>query len=1123
MHHNLSEDLKDNIFLDAPVGILTVDADLVINFANNTSLQFELNNANNIDELIGVSLDSLKYFQDDKLRNYLSELKLGVPFEVEIASKQTLDGNEITVIVKASPIFENEIFNGAILIFEDFKVPLSLNPAKVIENDLFNTFVRSISDYFLITDTNGKIQYTPQSKTLKSHTNIFNKKYKKITEIFSGKYSSEIEELFSESLNLKETIFSQNIQDDENPSISFQLTFVPIVEKTGNVNFVFILFEDVTETITKIKNLENEANELRTYQSISSTVLDAIIAFDIKGNINFWNQAATRLFGFSRSETFGKFIGNIVEEFSRSYFDKIVKNIKATKSWETKVQFELHGIQKVISIKMALTEDEENPAIVSLCSDVTDRENLEKALRHSEETFRNIVTNTSEYICTFSLEGIITYSNPYFINEFGYSDFELLEKELASIIDIDELDDKFDLHSIIEEEQDAIELSLIKRNGEKVFVLANFTAVTDLQGKPKYYIGVFTDVSEKKTSEQELQLVRSVFETAHEGITLQKDGKFILLNIAFANMFGYDSIDEVINLDPLQFFSENDKVKVEEDYKNLISENEKPEKNIYEGKKRNGEIILIEKGTKKFSTKNGDYISESFIDITEQQKAQNALKESEEKYRSITENIDDAIWTFEIIEKKQTNVFISPSIFEITKYRPEEFIKTPKLWIKIIHPDDKLSVVSKLRRVYKDPVRNQIELEYRIIDKLGSLVWVRNKLNIVRSGFGTLEKIFGLLSDITSSKKNDEKLKKTTEELKTLNDSKDRFITIISHDLRTPFSSILGFTDLLLMERDMPEDKQTQYIEFIQESARNMLTLVNSLLDWTRLQTGRIDYVAERLDANTVVQNSIQMLTGSAMQKNIKLYSTIDSETYVHGDRNLLLQVFNNLISNAIKFTNNDGEIFITAEPIVDKKVIQFSINDDGVGISDSDVEKLFSVDSKFTTNGTKGEKGSGLGLSLVKEIITKHGGEIYVESELGVGTSFIFTIPIASTKILLIDDSPTDAILYKKLLNNIIPNYDVTIANNGVEGFNQIEKSLPALVITDHDVPEMSGFQLAKTVMESELKYRPPIIVLSSDITTDIKKEYEELGVEYVFKKPVDLTVFKNAIEKSLQKALMI
>ena len=349
-----------------------------------------------------------------------------------------------------------------------------------------------------------------------------------------------------------------------------------------------------------------------------------------------------------------------------------------------------------------------------------------------------------------------------------------------------------------------------------------------------------------------------------------------------------------------------------------------------------------------------------------------------------------------------------------------------------------------------------------------------------------------------------------------------KFISIISHDLRTPFSSIIGFTDLLLMDRDMPKDKESEYIKFIQDSAHNMLTLVNSLLDWSRLQTGRMEYIAERLDAKNIVQNSVDMLGGSAIQKNIKLYSTIDHEIFVHGDGKLLLQVFNNLISNAIKFTNDGGEIFVTAEPIANKKVIQFSITDNGIGIGEKDVEKLFSVESKYTTNGTQGEKGSGLGLSLVKEIITRHGGDIYVESEKGVGSSFIFTIPISSTKIMLIDDSPTDAILYKKLLNNIIPNYEVSLSNNGPEALEHIKHSYPALVISDHDVPEMSGFELAKTVMESDLKHKPPIIILSSDITPNIMKEYEEIGVEYIFKKPVDLTIFKNAIEKSLQKALL-
>ena len=267
MHQNLSEDLKDKIFTDAPVGILTVDSNFVINFANRTVLQFGLASATSVSELIGINLDSLNYLDKDNFNG----LREGIPFEIEMEKKQTLDGNEITVIIKASPIFEEEQFAGAILILEDFKVPIALTPTKVIENDLFNSFVKSISDFFLITDKEGNVQYSPNSGTLKYHNEIFNKKYKKITEIFSGNYSDEINKLFDESINSKEIVFSQNITDNINPTISFQLTFIPIVEKTGKINFVFILFEDVTETITKIKNLENEANELRTYQSISST------------------------------------------------------------------------------------------------------------------------------------------------------------------------------------------------------------------------------------------------------------------------------------------------------------------------------------------------------------------------------------------------------------------------------------------------------------------------------------------------------------------------------------------------------------------------------------------------------------------------------------------------------------------------------------------------------------------------------------------------------------------------------------------------------------------------------------------------------------------------------------
>jgi CheY-like chemotaxis protein/anti-sigma regulatory factor (Ser/Thr protein kinase) len=262
------------------------------------------------------------------------------------------------------------------------------------------------------------------------------------------------------------------------------------------------------------------------------------------------------------------------------------------------------------------------------------------------------------------------------------------------------------------------------------------------------------------------------------------------------------------------------------------------------------------------------------------------------------------------------------------------------------------------------------------------------------------------------------------------------------------------------------------------------------------------------------------MLSGASMQKNITLISDLDKDFYIHADEELMLQVFNNLITNAIKFTKPGGTIKIGASANIEKRQMEFSIQDDGIGIRKEDIDKLFKVDTKFTTDGTTGEKGSGLGLSLVYEIIRKHGGDIWVESEKGKGTTFTFAVPVASTSILLVDDMKTDRLLYSKLLKNLIPNYTILEAENGKQGLDIIKQSSPALVITDHKMPVMTGYDLVNQLNISELRYKPPVIVLSSDINKSIEAEYKDLGVEYIFQKPVNLTNFKTAIEHSLRKA---
>jgi CheY-like chemotaxis protein len=198
---------------------------------------------------------------------------------------------------------------------------------------------------------------------------------------------------------------------------------------------------------------------------------------------------------------------------------------------------------------------------------------------------------------------------------------------------------------------------------------------------------------------------------------------------------------------------------------------------------------------------------------------------------------------------------------------------------------------------------------------------------------------------------------------------------------------------------------------------------------------------------------------------------------------------------------------------------LEFSVRDNGQGIKEENLDKLFSVDTKFTTAGTAGEKGSGLGLSLVKEIIEKHGGIIWAESEYGNGSNFKFTLPVASANILIVDDNRTDGLLYSKILKNITPDYTVDLASNGVEALEKIKNSPPALVITEHSMPEMDGYNLVKQLKKEGLLGKPHVIVLSTEMDRNIIEDYNELGVEYVFQKPVNLRSFKQAVEKSLRK----
>ncbi len=267
----------------------------------------------------------------------------------------------------------------------------------------------------------------------------------------------------------------------------------------------------------------------------------------------------------------------------------------------------------------------------------------------------------------------------------------------------------------------------------------------------------------------------------------------------------------------------------------------------------------------------------------------------------------------------------------------------------------------------------------------------------VQVGYRTeqLRAINNALTDEVAERRHiEENLVVANSQLKALNDAKDKFLSIIAHDLRSPISTTIGFSDLLIADlHSFDSVKLMEVLKIINAQSESTLSLLDNLLSWARSQAGQISYEPEKNLLSEIILDIIQPLNSAASLKDISIKNLLTDKVEIYADQNMLKTVLRNLISNSIKFTNQGGKIIISGQ--MKKDNFEISILDNGVGMSKETQEKLFGTDLNFTTRGTADEKGSGLGLILCKDFVEKHGGKIWVESEPGKGSNFKVLLPV--------------------------------------------------------------------------------------------------------------------------------
>ena len=371
-----------------------------------------------------------------------------------------------------------------------------------------------------------------------------------------------------------------------------------------------------------------------------------------------------------------------------------------------------------------------------------------------------------------------------------------------------------------------------------------------------------------------------------------------------------------------------------------------------------------------------------FEDITEQKKVEESLHESEERFRNLADNIPNLAW---MAEADGWIFWYNKQWYEYTGTTPEEMQGWG--WKKAHHPDYLESVTEEWSRSIKEgkPYDNIFPLR----SKVGDYHWFLTRVTPIRDEQGKIMRWFGTNTDVTERMDSEEKLKKTMDELKRSNKELEQFAYVSSHDLQEPLRMITLFSQLLERRyKDKLDNDADDFIEYIVEGAQRMKQLIDDLLAYSRVTSMNVKEF-ENVDLETILNMVLSNLSVSIDENNANI--THDPLPTVSADQSQMVQVFQNLITNAIKFKGqNTPEIHISTKK--DENDWKFGVTDNGIGIDPKHQEQIFEVFKRLHTR--EEYPGTGIGLSIAKKIIQQHGGQIWVESEPGKGTTFYFTIP---------------------------------------------------------------------------------------------------------------------------------
>ncbi len=831
----------------------------------------------------------------------------------------------------------------------------------------------------VITDKNGTIEYTnpyfskltgfEKSEVIGENPRILQ----------SGKTSKELySEMWNTILSGKswEGEFINRSKDGE--EYIEQANIAPVFDSENNISHFVAIKQNITERKRKEEELQDFNDR---FQLLSKSGGEFIWQVDMKGRITYSSSSLKKLYGYN-VENASQF--NIKDLFSEPDKDRAMGALTNAMAGMEYQLIQLDGVRQdgsTVPLEISVTPVLRNGTVVGAIGLTRDISSLKQA----EVESRTIIKTAMDGFGMNDMQGNFLEVNDAYCHMTGYSREELLQMSIR------------DLEATELPEETTERISNVIKNGFDRFETKHFTkegGILDVEVSVNYIsfsggrlYSFFRDITERKKVEAALrgseEKYRIITDYNNDGITIADElGNYVFVNPSFCRMSGYTE-KELLSMKvfdmkdrntPQNSFEQKRKIESFQSGDNIL-------------KRKDQSSFVADIRGRKINFRDNEYFLGIIRDVTEQRKIEFALKESEDKFRQLVESSSDWIWE---VDKNGKYTYVSPQVEDLLGYKPKEVLgKTPFDFM----PEEEAARVGDIFLNFinkKIPFRN---LENINLDKNNNIVILETSGVPIFDEKGGLQGYRGVDREITERKNAEKKIMEQNKELKDLNETRDKFFSIMTHDLKSPFNTILGFSDLLIKDLDNKNyDKLDEYARYIYNSSEHSVKLLMNLVEWSHSQSGIIKFNPEIISLELIINETILLLENSARKKSLKISIREPVDYRFLADKNMLKTVLRNIVSNAIKYTYPNENILIYAEE--NKAEIMVSIEDNGVGIEENRITRIFELGDNNSTYGTDNETGTGLGLILCKEFIDKHGGKIWAESKKGKGTIFRFVIP---------------------------------------------------------------------------------------------------------------------------------